>query len=262
MLARERHAAIEELVRANNIILIGEISNMFDVSLETARRDLETLQDQGVVRRIHGGAVLVTASKETGPSSHTRNSSYSEKKAIGLKAASLVNHGETIFLGNGTTVLEMARNLKSLKDLTVVTNSIMVVNALINSNVNLIILGGKLKNNEQIICSSVTMQSFENYYVDKAFFSCGGITGNCVTDYGDNGDILNRHLLAEHTQEMILLADSGKFGRYAKYKVFNVDLLDKVVVDTNIDPQHLSNLHDLGVEVLLSPVLAQTNTEE
>ena len=156
----------------------------------------------------------------------------------------------------------MARNLKSLKDLTVVTNSIMVVNALINSNVNLIILGGKLKNNEQIICSSVTMQSFENYYVDKAFFSCGGITGNCVTDYGDNGDILNRHLLAEHTQEMILLADSGKFGRYSKYKVFNVDLLDKVVVDTNIDPQHLSNLHDLGVEVLLSPVLAQTNTEE
>lgn len=259
MLARERHAAIEELVRANNIILIGEIANMFDVSLETARRDLETLQDQGVVRRIHGGAVLVTPSKEASISSHARNSSYSEKKAIGVKAASLVNHGETIFLGNGTTVLEMARNLKCLKDLTVVTNSIMVVNALINSNVNLIILGGNLKNNEQIICSSVTMQSFENYYVDKAFFSCGGITGNCVTDYGD---ILNRHMLAEHTQEMVLLADSGKFGRYAKYKVFNADLLDKVVVDTNIDPKHLSSLHELGVEVLLSPVLAQAGIEE
>lgn len=260
MLARERHAAIEELVRANNIILIGEIANMFDVSLETARRDLETLQDQGVVRRIHGGAVLVTASKEAGTSSPARNSSYSEKKAIGVKAASLVNHGETIFLGNGTTVLEMARNLKSLKDLTVVTNSIMVINALISSSVNLIVLGGNLKNNEQIICSSVTMQSFENYYVDKAFFGCGGITGNCVTDYG--GDILNRHTLAEHTQEMVLLADSGKFGRYAKYKVCDVDLLDKVVVDTNIDPQHLANLQRLGVEVLLSPVLAQAGAEE
>ena len=260
MLARDRHAAIENLVRANNIILIGEIANKFDVSLETARRDLETLQDMGIVRRIHGGAVLVSAS---GPSSannpHTNNNSYSEKKGIGFHAASLVGHGETLFLGNGTTVLEMAHHLKSLKDLTVITNSIMIVNALINSDVKLIVLGGTLKNNEQIIYSHDTEQAFEKYYVDKAFFSCGGISDKGVTDYGD---VLDRNRLAEHTQEMILLADSGKFGRNAKVKVCNTSILDKVIVDSNVDPKHLVKLYKQGIEVILVPIEAPLPTNE
>lgn len=259
MLARERHAAIEERVRANNIILIGEISNLFGVSLETARRDLETLQDQGIVKRIHGGAVLASMPKPGKRSNPVKNSSYSEKKAIGIAAAALVNHGETIFLGNGTTAREMAHNLKNLKDLTVLTNSIMVVNELINSNVKLIILGGVLKNDEQIIYCHTTEQMLENYYMDKAFFSCGGITDKGVTDYGD---VLDRMKMAEHSQEMILLVDSGKFGRNAKFKVCDIDVLDKVVVDANINPQHLARLHKQNVEVVLAPIPAQADEEE
>ena len=260
MLARERHAAIEEIVRTNNIILIGEIAERFDVSLETARRDLEALQDQGIVRRIHGGAVLFSPSKSESVSAPAAKvNSYSEKKAIGALAASLVRPGETIFLGTGTTVLEMARRLKDLNHLTVVTNSIMVVNALINSHVELIVLGGTLQNNAQIIYSHTTEQALENYYVDKAFISCGGITEKGVTDYGD---VLDRRNLAAHTQEMILLADSGKFGVNAKFKVCSTDIIDKIIVDTNAESQYLTRLRKQNIEVLLAPVSVQNSDEE
>lgn len=257
MLARERQAAITELVKINNIVLIGQIAKEFGVSLETARRDLEALQDQGVVKRIHGGAILSDMSTVAAPSQPTP-SSYSGKKAIGIQAASLIKEGETIFLDTGTTTLEVAHHLKSMRELTVITNSITIINELINTNIKVIVLGGTLKNDEQMIYSYATEQMFSQYFVDKAFFSCGGVSDNGVTDYGET---LDRYNIARHSKNTILLADSGKFGRTAKIKACDLDVVDILIVDDNIDRKYVDKLKKKKVQVILAPIASRPEEE-
>lgn len=255
MLAKERHAAITELVKTNHIVFIGELAKRFDTSLETARRDLETLQDQGIVRRIHGGAVLSDTYPPSALTAQEENS-YPQKKAIGRTAASLVSDGDTIFLAIGSTIREMAFYLKNKKELTVITNSILVINELINTDVKVIVLGGVLNNNEEMIYSYSTEQMLEQYYVDKAFFSCGGIFQNNITDYGET---LDRYKLAQHSKKMILLADSRKFGRTAKIKSCSFDIVDTVVVDTEINSQYLDYLQHQKINILLASTDEQEN---
>ena len=235
MQAGERHETIINLVKENNIILIGEISNTFGVSLETARRDLEALQDMGIVKRIHGGAVYVGEGSGTDVID-----SYLEKKSIGICAAKHVNNGDTLFIDVGSTTLELARNLKSFKELTVITNSLPVINELVNTDVHVIVLGGELRSNEQFIYNNTTEQMISNYFVDKAFFSCGGLRfDDGITDYGA---VISRANIRHQSKEMILLADSSKFGHNANIKACSLDIIDRIIVDSNISSSDLSRL--------------------
>lgn len=252
MLAKDRHAAILNILHENNLIRIGEIAREFDVSQETARRDLEILQEQNLVKRIHGGAILNNGRYGAPPGDAGKGYIQAEKIAIGKKAAGLVRNGETIFLDIGTTVLEMARNLKNHHDLTVITYSLTVVSELMNTKNNIIMLGGEVRGDEQFVYSTDTEQMFDRFFVDKAFFSCGGITfKDGVTDYGVT---MNRVNLASHASEMVLLADSGKFGRNARYKTCPLEIINTVVVDGNMDEQNLAELNSLGKRVIIAQV--------
>lgn len=254
MTMKERHSAILDLAKTNNIVFIGELAQLFDISLETARRDLEALQDEGYVRRIHGGAVLSDTFPST-PLSLAENNGQQHKSCIGRIASSLVNDGDTIFLAEGSTVQEMSSFLKTKKELTVITNSILVVNELINTDIKVIILGGLLIPNEEMVYSHATEKMLEQYYVDKTFFSCGGISACDITDYGD---ALDRYSLAKHSRKMILLADSDKFGRTAKFKTCDFETIDTLVVDDQIDSSYLDLLKNQNVNV----IMAQTNVKK
>ena len=132
MLARERHEIIIETLKNTHIIKITDIVKRFDVSNETARRDLEALQNQKLVKRIYGGAVLTAP-----PSAEQYISrpmiSQREKSAIGRACAAMINDGDTILIDTGTTMLEVARNLNHF-NITVITNSLPIINELASSN--------------------------------------------------------------------------------------------------------------------------------
>jgi DeoR/GlpR family transcriptional regulator of sugar metabolism len=252
MLAKDRHAAILNILCENNLIRIGEIAKEFDVSQETARRDLEILQEQNLVKRIHGGAILNTTRYNAPPADAGKGYIQAEKIAIGKKAAGMVRNGETIFLDIGTTVLEMARNLKNHHDLTIITYSLTVVNELMTTKNNIIMLGGEVMGDEQFVYSTDTEQMFDRFFVDKVFFSCGGVTfKDGVTDYGIT---MNRVTLAAHASEMVLLADSGKFGRNARYKTCPLDIINTIVVDSKIDEQNIVELENLEKRIIIAEI--------
>lgn len=259
MQARDRHAFILEVLGENNMIRINEIARTCDVSQETARRDLEILQEQGLVKRIHGGAIM-NMSPRSAASTETVCFNQEEKMAIGRLAATTVHNGETIFLDTGTTVLELARNLKRHHGLTVITYSIAVLNELLNSNCRIIMLGGEVRSDEQFVYSQETEQMFSRYFVERAFFSCGGITfRDGITDYGPT---INRESLAAHSTEMILLADSNKFNKNAQYKSCELDLVDTFIIDSRIDEQTFGKLQDLGKTIKVAEVSLGTSPRE
>ena len=126
----ERRELLLEFVESHQRVTIPEICSEFLVSPATARRDLELLEQEGQLRRFHGGALALKSAPPEPPFAERSTVQADEKQRIGQAAAALVNEGETLFLGSGTTVLEVARNLRQHRNLTIVTNSLLVMNML------------------------------------------------------------------------------------------------------------------------------------
>lgn len=257
MTAQERQQGILDILKKNDIIRVSDIVRTFDVSLETARRDLIYLQDSGYATRINGGAVYKHQSTAV---PHGRmQTSFSEKNAIAKAAANMVHNGETIIMDAGTTVQLMARNLKNHHYLTIITHSLMVLEELRDTDNEIIMLGGVLRPEEQVFYSSETERMLKRYYVDKAFFSCMGITlKDGMTDLTDT---LDREILRQHSEQMILLADSSKWGFRSRIKMGELNMVDTFVVDDHLEKNMLSELYALEKDVVIVPTEGSSDEE-
>lgn len=253
MLAKERQYLVLEHLKANNIISISEIVRKFDVSHETARRDLEALKDQGLAKRIHGGAVLADDLSSGSFYYGDKDAlGYAERTAIGRAAAKLVNPGDSVLLGMGSTVLEVAKNLKQTQNISVITNAIPVVTELIRTDVDVHILGGRLNHDELNIVGYSVRDTLKKYYADKAFIGAGGITfENGISDYSsDDAEFI--HMITERARTVILVADSGKFGTNAFASECSLKDIDVVVSDQNLSQEYVRGIKELGLTLILA----------
>src|SRR5512144_518018 len=139
----ERQRRILTLLQQSERLSVAEICERFAVSEATARRDLEALAGQGKIQRVHGGAILAEQAPPELPILQRGYAQLEEKTRIGRVAAGLIADEETVFLGSGTTVLEVARHLRDRRGLTVITNSLPVINTLASAEgINLVAVGG------------------------------------------------------------------------------------------------------------------------
>src|SRR5512141_942095 len=173
----ERQKQILSLLTRQGRLSVTEIVEQFSISEATARRDLESLASQGKVQRVHGGVIAVEEATPELPILERENEQADEKSNIGRAAASLVADKETIFLGSGTTVLEVARNLRGRKNLTVITNSLPVLNVLAGlQEITVISLGGMLRESELSFIGHITEQALAELRVDKVFMGTRGLS--------------------------------------------------------------------------------------
>src|SRR6266516_4232611 len=158
----ERQKQILSLLELQGRLSVAEIVEQFSISKATARRDLESLASHGKAQRVHGGVISVEQAPPEQPILNRKNEQADEKTSIGRAAASLVADQETVFLGSGTTVLEVARNLRSRKHLTVITNSLPVLNMLAGlKEITVISLGGMLRESEMSFIGHITEQALK-----------------------------------------------------------------------------------------------------
>lgn len=255
MLAQERQNAIlETLIQQGGIIKMKDIVARFNVSNETARRDLEALQDQNLVTRVYGGAILVDRREPVNLSvPRTSDTPGQDKRsAIGKAAAQLVHEGETIMLASGTTILEIARNLKHLHDLTVLTNSLAVINELIDTNFDIYVLGGKLDSNELNMSGNMGLRAIQGVFVDKAFIGAGGITFQYgISDYGSSDAAIRSEML-NRANQTILVAQSDKFGRNAFSLDTPLSKIKVIVSDGDLSQEYVAGIKEMGIELILA----------
>lgn len=252
MLAKERQDKILAIIQANSSIKIADIIRDFRVSHETARRDLDHLQDQNLIKRVHGGAVLSDEAKSSPimPAEAVKHSSMAERVAIGKAAAELIKDGDTVFLSVGLTVHQIARAIRKRKDITVLTNSVLVLNELINSDVQLYVLGGCVNNSENNIEGHLALQTLSNFYVDIAFIGAGGISTDCgISDYSLEVAELNRHVI-DRSKKSVLTVHSKKFGKTCLSITCPVDKLDTIITDSNLPADMKSYINETGVELI------------
>ena len=249
----ERQKQILSLLTKNGRLSVAEIVEQFSVSEATARRDLDSLASQGKVQRVHGGVIAVEQAPPERPILQRESEQPDEKTRIGLLTAGLVADKETVFLGSGTTVLEAARNLRDRKNLTVITNSLPVLNALAGAErVTVICLGGMLRDSEMSFIGHITEQALTEVRADKVIMGTRGVS----LEHGLTNDYLQETLtdraILKIGREVIIVADHTKVNRVSTALLAPLDVMHMFVTDSEADKKFLSALKKKGIEVMVA----------
>ena len=177
MFAIERQQRILEKLKEDGAVSVSKLSAEFSVAEETIRRDLEKLEKQEYLTRTHGGAIPIDESGYELSLEKRKHTNSETKEKLALEAVKQIVSGDTIFLDASTTTFYMARELKNMKDITVVTNSIRVITELAgNANLKVIGIGGFVSNNQSFVGTLACNYINQNCYANKVFFSSRGIT--------------------------------------------------------------------------------------
>lgn len=228
----ERRNAILEIIKDQKQIKIIELSSMLNVSRETIRNDLyEIEQNKGLIKKVYGGAVLDETTKESAYEKR-KITNEDSKKQIAKIAADLVEDGDTIYLDYGTTVLNVAELLVQKKDITVVTNTLPIINVLAEyEDINLFVPGGVIRRNEFSFASASAMRAIDDIYVDIGFFGCSGINKKSgITNIFEGEVDLSRKILQQSTNT-IVLADHSKFGVTSYKQLAKFNEIDMIITD-------------------------------
>ncbi len=212
---------------------------------------LETLAGRGKVQRVHGGAIALTEAPPESPILQRRGEQAFEKARIGQAAAALVNDGETVFLGSGTTVLEVARALKARPNLTVITNSLPVVNVFAGlENLNVICLGGMLRDSELSFIGHITEQSLAEVRADKVFIGTRAISLEHGLTHEYLPETMTDRAIMKAGQEIVVVADHTKFGRAATVLLAPLEAIHTIVTDEQTRQDFLIALEKNGIHVI------------
>ncbi len=243
---------ILQLLERQQRISVAEICATFDISEATARRDLETLASQGKLQRVHGGAIVLTQAPPEQPILQRQNEQADEKIRIGQAAAALVQAGETVFLGSGTTVLEVARALRGRRDLTVLTNSLPVVNALAGAEgITVICLGGMLRESEFSFIGHITEQALAEVRADKVFMGTRAISLEYGLTHEYLPETMTDRAILKAGKEIIVLADHTKFGRAATVRLAPLESIHTIVTDRQTPQDFLEAVQERGLKVIV-----------
>jgi len=254
MLREERHRLIRKHIEEFEQATVSELSAMFDVSEATIRRDLEELDGRGWVRRAHGGAVRVERADQEPPLLDRLTEQAHEKQRIGRAAAGLIEDGDIVFLSSGTTVLEVAYHLRGKRNLTVMTNSLSVVNELATNatDATIIVLGGSLRPSEMSLIGHITDQNLRELRANKLIMGMRAID----IEHGMTNDylpeIMTDRAILEVAQEVIIVADHTKFGRVSTIFVAPVTAANVIVTDSGLSPDTIAGLEALGIHVIVA----------
>ena len=249
----DRQLQILQLLERQQRISVTELCATFDISEATARRDLENLASQGKLQRVHGGAILLAQAPPEQPILQRQNEQADEKIRIGQAAAALVRAGETVFLGSGTTVLEVARALRTRRDLTVLTNSLPVVNALAGADgITVICLGGMLRESELSFIGHITEQALAEVRADKVLLGTRAISLEYGLTHEYLPETMTDRAILKAGQEIIVLADHTKFGRAATVRLAPLESIHTIVTDRQMPQDMLEAIQERGLHVVLS----------
>lgn len=229
---------IRSLVETENEIGIADLAQRLNVSEMTIRRDLETLEEQGVLRRVLGGGAIAVARKAEEPGLVARALEKSESKVhIASAVVDQLRPGEAIYLDGGSTTLAVARALKGRDlGLTVVTRSLVAALELgDNPAIHIVLLGGTVKGTEMLTLRTGATDELSSYNVDTYIMGIGGVHADRgLTDY-DPQESAGKRLALRHADRTVLAFDRTKIGRVLFARVASPSEVDVVVTDAELD---------------------------
>ncbi len=256
MLAEQRRSQILSILGEKGAVTVNELYRRLQVSRETIRRDITKLASEQKLRKTHGGALAMTQDE---PAFADRMETNIEgKRAIGVKAASLVPDGASLIINAGTTTLCLAEALIERQKLVVYTNDLQIVGRLAGRNDNrVILLGGEIQVADNATFGRDTTDCLSNYYADFCFVGASALNGELIlSDFFREQAELHAQMIA-HARLSVLLVDHTKFDKRAPVQVDNLDRVTHIVTDGKMGKALAEALAALDAEIITAKVVAE-----
>jgi DeoR/GlpR family transcriptional regulator of sugar metabolism len=249
----QRLAKIREYLARNGRASIAELSDLLQVSQGTIRRDVDKLSTSGDVTRLHGGASMPETPKLEPPIYKRGGINTDQKQLIGRKAAELIEEGETIFLGSGSTVLELAKNLKTRRGLTVITNSVPVLNTLIDCpDITVVVTGGFLRHSEHSLIGHFVEKTLADLRADRVVIGIHGIHLESGLTNDFLPEAMSDRAIVRFCKKVMILADSTKLGKVKPSFVAELSVVSEIVTDEGAPGDFLEELSRRGINVTIA----------
>lgn len=239
------------MTNRQGIVSVRQLSNELDVSEMSIRRDLRALVSRGAVRRTHGGAMSLVRPSFDYPFDERQRLQIEAKHAIGRVAAELVTPGDTIFMSSGTTVAAMAPYLRECSRLTVVTNSVRVLQELLDAPITVISTGGVASAATGSLVGPIAESSVARLRVRKAFLGATGVSLEGFSNSSLEEAAIQRQMAAA-AAETYVLADHTKFGKLSLTIGLDLDRATRVITDRETREEDLKWLRGAGIDVLVA----------
>lgn len=258
ILPEERLNKIYEELNRHHVVKVEELAQLYGTSSMTIRRDLAELERRGLAVRSRGGAVLKTATLVDYNVHIRQGKNVAQKRAIAREAVKHVHTGDTLALDASTTVIELARQIVNLAELTVVTNNFLVANVLLSSAVTMYFVGGRLRREAFSATGAMAETAIKQFSFSKSF-----VSGNAVDLVAGLMDTnldemqIKRHMLSNSAQRY-LLVDSSKLMHQAVLKVWPLEDFDVVITDDGISDKIQTRFEEVGIHL----VIAATATDD
>ncbi len=255
--ADKRRESITQQLARENVVHVVELSRQFGISEVSIRRDLERLEREGLLQRVHGGAVAVAVGSSAGELASTTTAHVDDKRRIGRVAAALVRPGERVIFDSGTTVLEVARALNGDQadtiNLTAITSSLPIVQELGHRPwAHLLLLGGIYLPEYRVVVGPQAVENLRGLHADKMFLGTDGLT----FDHGlTTANVLEAEVdraMVRAAAKIIVVADSSKIGCAGLTTIIPLDKVHVLVTDPGAPEGFLEQMRRLGIQVILA----------
>lgn len=263
MPAYERRQFLVDKLRKEACLRVSEMAAALEVSESTIRNDLNALEDEGRIRRIHGGAVLTeTDFGDNNSFSKRYQQNLEAKRAIAKEAAKYINDGDSILLDASSTAYILAGELSGRNRLRVITNGFEIAKELAkNTSNNVILIGGEVNPGASSVTGLLSERIIADLFVGKAFISCSGFTlPRGMTEVHINEAQLKRKMITA-TQEIFAIVDSSKFGKEDLTPFAGVADIHRLLTDDGILPEWQAQLKQAGIVTIICPIEEKRNHE-
>jgi DeoR/GlpR family transcriptional regulator of sugar metabolism len=244
----KRDSFILDIITSEKQVEVADLAARMGVSTVTMRKDLDALQERGLIVRAHGFATLANPNDVGGRLAYH----YEEKRLIAHRAAELVPDGATIMVESGSCCALLARELAETKtSVTIITNSAFIASCLRGKeSVQVVLLGGSYQSEAQVMVGPMVRQCAENFWVDRFFIGVDGWSARAGFTHQDQMRAQAVRDMARQADQVIVLTESEKFDRHGTVPLNLKDQVKAVITDQNIEEQIVTELNALGIEVL------------
>ncbi|GAB3925444.1 DeoR/GlpR family DNA-binding transcription regulator [Larkinella terrae] len=253
MLANQRRDKILELLKEDGSAKVIDLAKLFKVTEVTIRQDLEKLERDGLVTKEHGGAFLKTVENQVRTFSLGNQENIDKKERIAAKCLEYIESGDTIILDSGSTTTEIAKKLRGIKNLTVITNALNIALILgAEPGIEVIMTGGEFKPPTLSLTGQKAADFFKGLNVQKLFLATAGISLKSGLTYPSISDLVVKKAMIDAADTTYLVADSTKIGKSAFASLGALSLIDYIVTDAGIEEKDKQVFHDNEIELLIA----------
>lgn len=248
---QKRRNQITQMLEEQQTITNNELMERFGISIETVRRDLAYLENQGVLTRVYGGAVKKEVVRTEPLYTSRKVKSNDEKQKIARAAQTFIEPDDIVFFDLGTTVEAVAEKLDKSKNIHAFTNAVRTAVTLSEKCAEVILSGGRVRQGELSLSGTLAETNLFDFNIDKAVIGVAGITEDGISDFIADEAGLRRRII-QNADKVIALADFTKFGVRAMCRVCPLDDIDILITDDKAPREFLKKIEKKGVQVIIA----------